>query len=333
MKKPPFEISRRQLLASTAAAAALPAASLFPAPALAQAYPSQDVHFICGFAAGSGADIIVRFFSEKLRHQFGRSIIVENRPGAIGNIATEYVARSKPDGHTIYVTGANSVAANMHLFKHPTVDAGKQLQIAATINNATMMIGVKADSPYKDARELVAAMKKKGDKVSWGYTNPTGKVLGAFFKEKAGINATEISYRTAADFFNDLGSGALDYVAIDNVAAVGAVRASRLRILGIGADKRMQSAPEMATLTEQGYPMDVRSWWAALVPSETPKPIVNQLNKWFSEVVASEEGKQFLASVASDPWVSTPEEGQAYFLKDIDNWAKYVKIANIEQQG
>ena len=242
-------------------------------------------------------------------------------------------ARSKPDGHTIYVTGANSVAANMSLFKNPTVDVAKALQIVATINNATMMLGVRADSPYKDAKELTAAMKKKGDKVSYGYTNPTGKVLGAFYKEKAGLNATEIGYRTAADFFNDLSSGALDYVMIDNVAAMANERAGRLKILGIGADKRMQSVPQLPTLTEQGYPMDVRSWWAALVPSATPRPVVDQLNKWFSEVVASDDCKKFLADVASDPWVSTPDEAQAYFIKDIANWAEYVKLAKLEQQG
>jgi len=332
--KPSFEISRRKLLQSTAAVAALPAASLLAAPALAQAYPTQDVHFICGFAAGSGADIIVRYFSEKMRPLFNRAVIVENRPGAIGNIATEYVARSKPDGHTIYVTGANSVAANMHLFKNPTVDAAKQLQIVATINNATMMLGVRADAPWKDAKELTAAMKKKGDKVSYGYTNPTGRVLGAFYKKAAGLDGTEIGYKTAADFFNDLGSGNLDYVMIDNVAAMANQRAGRLKILGVGASTRMQSVPDLPTLTEQGYPMDVRSWWAALVPAATPRPIVDQLNKWFSQVVASPETKKFLADVAaSDPWVSTPDEGQAYFIKDIERWREYVKLANIEPQG
>jgi tripartite-type tricarboxylate transporter receptor subunit TctC len=334
VKKPPFEISRRHLLQSAAAAAALPAASLLSTPALAQAYPTQDVRFICGFAAGSGADIIVRYFSEKMRALFNHPVIVENRPGAIGNIATEYVARSKPDGHTIYVTGANSVAANMHLFKHPTVDVAKQLQIVATINNATMMLGVRADSPYKDAKELTAAMKKKGDKVSYGYTNPTARVLGAFYKKTAGLAATEIGYKTAADYFNDLGSGNLDYVLIDNVAAMAYQRAGRIKLLGVGANTRMKSLPDLPTLTEQGYPMDVRSWWAALVPSATPRPIVDQLNKWFSQVVATEDTRKFLADVAaSDPWISTPDEGQAYFVKDIERWGEYVKLANIEPQG
>ena len=157
-----------------AAAAALVAVAV-PQPTLAQTYPTQDVHFICAFAAGSGADIIVRYFSEKMRPLMGRSIIVENRVGAIGNLATEYVARSKPDGHVIYVTGASGVAANMHIFKNPSVDVGNALQVAATINKATMMLGVRADAPWNSAPELAAAMKLKGDKASYAIANPPRK--------------------------------------------------------------------------------------------------------------------------------------------------------------
>src|SRR5215204_6482145 len=108
------------------------AAAIGPHAAWAQAYPSQDVHFVCGFAAGSGADIIVRYFAEKMRPVMGRTILVENKPGALGNLATEYVARSKPDGHTIYITGGSGLAGNMHILKNPSVDVAKSLQIAAT---------------------------------------------------------------------------------------------------------------------------------------------------------------------------------------------------------
>jgi tripartite-type tricarboxylate transporter receptor subunit TctC len=333
MKRPSFAISRRSFLKSSAAAAALPAAGAFPLPAYAQTYPAQDVHFICGFAAGSGADIIVRFFAEKLRPLMNRTIIVENRVGAIGNIATEYVARSKPDGYTIYLTGANSVAANMSLFKNPTVDPAKELQVAATIYNATMMLAARADAPYKDAKDLAAAMKKKGDKATWGYTNPTAKVLGSIYRDRAGISSVEVGYKTAADYFNDLASGGLDYVAIDNVAAMANQRAGRLKILGVGSDTRMKSTPDLPTLKEQGYDMDVRTWWAALVPTGTPRPIIDQLNGWFKQVLVTDEAVKFLANVASDPWISTPEEGQAYLVQDITRWREYVKLAKIEPQG
>ena len=316
-----------------AGAIALTALAAAPQAAQAQAYPSQDVQFICGFAAGSGADIIVRYFADKLRPLMNRTIVVQNKPGAIGNIATEFVARSKPDGHTIYVTGANSVAANMHLFKKPPVDAATALQIAATINNATMMVAVRADGPIKTVADLTAAMKEKGDRATYAYANPTSRVLGAMYKEKAGLKAVEVGYRTGADYLNELYSGKIDFAVVDNVQGMAQANAGRMRLLAVGADKRMQAAPDLPTMTELGYPMNIRSWWAALVPSGTPKPVVNQLNVWFSQVVATEETKKFLNGIASDPWIAKPEEAQAYFLQQIKDWAEYVRIANIEPQG
>ncbi len=315
-----------------AAAIVVTAASMVPSPVRAQTYPTQDVHFICGFAAGSGADIIVRFFADKMRPLIGRSIIVENKVGAIGNLATEYVARAKPDGYTIYVTGASGLAANMHIFKNPSVDVAKELQVAATINKATMMLGVRADAPFKTAPELTAAMKLKGDKASYAIANPTSKVLGALYKEKAGLQSVEVPYRTGADFLNDLYSGNIDYALPDNIQAMAQQRAGRMRILAVGSGTRMQSAPDLPTMTELGYPMDVRSWWAAL-PAATPRPVVDQLNAWFSQVVATEEARAFLAGIASDPWVSKPDEGQAYLREQIKDWGDYVRLAKIEPQG
>jgi tripartite-type tricarboxylate transporter receptor subunit TctC len=317
----------------TAGVMALVAGLTVPQQARAQAYPTQDVNFICGFAAGSGADIIVRYFSDKMRPLMNRTIVVQNKPGAIGNIATEYVARSKPDGHTIYITGGNGVAANMHLFKKPPVDAGKALQIVATINNATMMIAVRADGPVKSIADLTAALKEKGNKATYGYANPTSRVLGAMYKEKAGLQAVEVGYRTGADYLNELYSGKIDFAVVDNVQGMAQANAGRMLLLAVGADKRMQAAPDLPTMTELGYPMNIRSWWAALVPSGTPAPIVDQLNRWFSQVVASEETKTFLNGIASDPWVSKPEEAQAYFLQQIKDWGEWVRIANIEPQG
>src|SRR6187402_99678 len=121
-------------LRSFTAAAVFGFAAATSQTAVAQQFPSQDIHLICGFAAGSGADVIVRFIGDKLKALSGRSVIVENKPGALGNIATEYVAKSKPDGYTVYITGASALAANMHVLKNPSVDVGKALQIVGTIN-------------------------------------------------------------------------------------------------------------------------------------------------------------------------------------------------------
>jgi tripartite-type tricarboxylate transporter receptor subunit TctC len=323
----------RVLRLLSAAALALAAMAAAPHAARAQAYPAQDVQFICGFAAGSGADIIVRYFADKLRPLMNRTIVVQNKPGAIGNIATEFVARSKPDGHTIYVTGANSVAANMHLFRKPPVDAATAFQVAATINNATMMIAVRADGPVKSIADLTKAMREKGDKATYAYANPTSRVLGAMYKEKAGLKAVEVGYRTGADYLNELYSGKIDYAVVDNVQGMAQANAGRMLLLAVGADKRMQAAPDIPTMTELGYPMNIRSWWAALVPAGTPRPIVDQINAWFSQVVGTEETRKFLNGIASDPWIAKPDEAQAYLLQQIKDWAEYVRVANIEPQG
>ena len=310
------------------------AAALFGAGAAkAQQYPSQDIHFICGFAPGSGADIIVRFYAEKVRVLSGRNIIVENRVGAIGNIATEYVARSKPDGYTVYITGASALAASQNISKNPSVDVGKQLQIVGTINKQPVMIGVRADGPIKTMAELTALLKSKGDKASYATSNPTAKVVGAMYKQRAGLTAVDVSYRSSADYLNDLASGNIDYAIPDNVFAVAQARAGRMRILAVSTGQRMKAAPEYPSMTELGYPMDLQGWWAGLVPAGTPRPVVEQLGKWISEVTASEDGKAFLASIASDPWVTSPDEAQAFFLKQIEQWGEYVRIANIEKQG
>jgi len=326
-------LSRRRLLQGAAAAGLVPAAGLLPGGAMAQAYPSQDIHFICGFAAGSGADVIVRFFAEKVRTLSGRSVIVENKVGALGNIATEYVARSKPDGYTVYITGGSALAANQHVMKKPTVDVGKALQMVGTINKQPTMLAVKADSPYKTLAELTAAMKQKGDKASYGTANPSAKVLGAMYAQHAGLKAVEVAYRTAADYLNDLASGAVDFVVPDNVFGVTQEKAGRMRILAVGTGERMKSTPQYPTMKELGYPIDIRNWWGAFVPAATPRPVVDQLGKWISAVVASDEGRDFLAKFAADQWVSSPDEAQAYFLKAIDEWGEFVRIAKIEPQG
>ena len=282
----------RNVTGATALAVAL-AAGLFGARA--QDYPSQDIRFICGFPAGSGADVLVRYFGEKVRPFANRTIIVENKVGAAGNIAAVYTARSKPDGHTVYVHAASAIAANMHLFKAPPIDAAKDLQIAAGINKQPFMVMVPADSPYKTLAELTDAMKKKGDKASYAQSNTSGKVMGELYKRATGIQAVEVPYRTANDSLNDFASGRLDYGMMDPVFALSQARAGRLRMLAVSTAQRMQAVPDLPTMTEAGVPgVELLTWFAAMVPSATPRPIVDKINSWFNEVLATEETRKFL---------------------------------------
>ena len=309
------------------------AAAMAAVPAQAQEYPSQDIRFICGFPAGSGADVLVRYFGEKVRQAANRTIIVENKVGAAGNIAAVYTARSKPDGHTVYVHAASAIAANMHLFKAPPIDAGKDLQIVAGINKQPFMVVVAANSPYQTLAELTEAMKKKGDKASYAQSNTSGKVMGELYKRATGIQAVEVPYRTANDALNDFASGTIDYGTVDPVFALSQARAGRLRMLAVSTSHRMQAVPELPTMTEAGVPgVELLTWFAVMVPSATPRPIVNKLNKWFNDVLATEETKKFLNSFGGDPFITTPDDGQALFRQGIKDWEGFVKMAKIEPQ-
>jgi len=321
-------ITRHDFL-RTAGAFALTAAA--GGRAHAQDYPSQDIHLICGFPPGSGADIFVRYFGEKLRPVTGRNVIVENKVGAASNIATEYVARSKPDGYTLYPFAGTTVAATMHLYKNPPVDVGKALQVAATTSNLAFMLVVAADSPYKTVGELTAAMKKKGANASYAVAANPGVIMGALYKNAAGLEAVEVQYRSAPDSLSELASGKLDYGLHDPIFALAQARQNRLRILAVSTSDRLQALPDVPTMKESGIPMDLNLWWGVMLAAGTPRPIVDKINTWISGIVKTEETRKFLALSGADPMIRTPDEAQAMFLKAIKEWGEYVRIAKIPQ--
>jgi tripartite-type tricarboxylate transporter receptor subunit TctC len=316
------------------AATALVAAALAPASvgAYAQDYPSQDIRILCGFPAGSGADVLVRYFAEKVRQIANRTTIVENKVGAAGNIAAEYTVRAKPDGHTIYIHAGSAIAANMSLFKKPPFDAAKDLQIAATLNKQPFMVIVAAASPYRTLAELTEAMKQKGEKATYAQSNTSGKVMGELYKQASGVKAVDVPYRTANDSVNDFLSGALDYGTMDPVFALSQARAGRMRMLAVSTAQRMQAVPDIPTMTEAGVPgVELLTWFAVMVPAATPKPVVDKLNTWFNQVLGTDETRNFLNSFGGDPFVSTPEEGQALFTQQVKVWEGYIRAAQIPQ--
>jgi tripartite-type tricarboxylate transporter receptor subunit TctC len=299
----------------------------------AQQYPSRDIHLVCAFPPGGGADVLVRYFGEKLRHVANRTVIVDNKAGAMGNIATEYTARAKPDGYTIYVHAASAVAANMHLFKKPPVDVSKTILIAATINQQPFMQVVSAKSPYKTVGELTTAMKQKGTNASYATTAPNGTVMGEIYKARTGVQAVEISYKTGPDSLNELLSGKTDYGMLDPQFSLAQVREGRFRALAVSSGKRLEANPDIPTMMESGIPMDLTGWWAAMMPAGTPKPIITKVNQWFTQIVRTDETKKFMNSFGGDPFIISPEEGQALFEKTIKDWGEYVKLAKIEPKG
>ena len=300
----------------------------------AQPYPAQELHFISGFAAGNGADVFVRYFAEKIRPIANRTIVVENKSGMNGGIAIEYVAKSKPDGYTVFVHAGSGIAANMHFYKNPPVDVVKALRLAATINRQAFMLTVDAKSPYMNVPELTAAMKLKGDTASYATSSTTSKIMGEMYKQIAGISAIEVPYKNASDSFNDMMNGRIDFAPHDPVVALSQARQGRLRVLAIAAGQRLNNVPDIPTMAESGVPgMDLVGWWSVSVPAATPRPIVDQLNAWFNAVLSTEETKKFLNNFGSDPFLSTPDEAQAMLEREVGVWGNYVRVAKIEPQG
>ena len=196
-----------------------------------------------------------------------------------------------------------------------------------------MMIAVPRRWPGQDLSELTTAMKEKGDMASYASAI---RLRGCSVPCTGRKQVCERSrWPTAPAPTSSTSSTPAGSTLPSPITSKRRRRQVQdgTRLLAVGAGTRMQAAPDIPTLTEMGYPTDIRSWWGALVPAATPRPIVDQLNAWFTQVVGAQETKTFLNGIASDPWVSTPNEAQAYFLEQIKDWGEYVRVAKIEPQG
>jgi tripartite-type tricarboxylate transporter receptor subunit TctC len=328
-------LTRRRLIEGGAAVAASAALGL---PAFAQDanYPSREVHVIAAFPAGSGADVYTRYFAENMRPFLGNNavFVVENKVGASGNVAINHVARAKPDGYTVLIHAPSAIAANMSLFKEPGYDATKAFDVLGSVCRLPFTVTVSTNSPHKTLQDLIADIKKKGDKASYGTTAPTGQVAGALMKSILKLPIVEVPYRTAADSVNDLNSGNIDYMMYDPIFAMPKHRSGTARILAISSKERMTTAPDIPTMHESGVPgVDVLGWWGIAVPTGVPQPIKDKLAEAFRKMAEKPETKKWLADLGGDPWIASPAEAQARMLSDIKDWAGFVKVANLPPQG
>jgi tripartite-type tricarboxylate transporter receptor subunit TctC len=305
----------------------------FAAPAVAQEkYPSKELHFICAFPPGSGADIMVRFFADKISKKTGHVIVVENRPGGGGMLSLTVIARAAPDGHTILVGGGTATAINANLLRAPPIDIAKEIRAIATLNKIPFVLAVDGKSPYKSLAELTEALRKKGNKASYAYSTPFAKTIGESYKTLAKLQTVEVSYRNAAESLNDLASGAVDFAVYDPTMALPQQQQGRLRILAVSSPERFRSTGELPTFREQGIDIDMLGWWAVMVPAKTPDPIVQTINRWFNDALADADTAEFLIRSGADVFAMSPEQTSAYFQEDIKNWARLVEMARIEKQ-
>jgi len=299
-----------------------------------QEYPAREIRSLCNYAPGSGADIIVRFYSDRLSKLAGRPVIVENRVGANGMIASDALAKSRPDGYTILITPASAtIVSAPYMFKSLPFDSARDFAAVTTIASLSFVILVDAAGPIRSIGELVAHLKAKPTASFYGATSNTGVIAAELFKTAAGVKTTYVPYKQNVQALTDLLLGQLDFISFDATWALGQAKGGKLRILAATAARRSTAIPDVPTLTELGYGgNDVSPWWGVVVAAGTPKAIVDKLAGWFNQITASEDAKQFLAASAFDPFPGTPEQMQALMKSDAERWKRYVELAKIEPQ-
>jgi tripartite-type tricarboxylate transporter receptor subunit TctC len=314
--------------------ALLALAAAAPLAAAAQDYPTREIRSICNFSAGSGADIVVRYYSDRLARLAGKPVVVENKTGVQGNIATEYVARSKADGYTIMITPASStLAAARYLFKQLPFDPDKDFTPVTTLAKLSFAIAIDAKSPVRSIAELTGHLKKKPGHGSYATGSNTGQVTGELYKAMAGLSTTYVPYKQTMSALTDTISGEVDFMTYDVTFLVPQARAGRIRILAVTSAARLATLPDVPTMAESGFPgYDLTPWWGVVVPAGTPKQIVDKLSVWFNQITASEETRKFLENLATDPLPGDSESMAALIKTEIERWGRYVKLAKIEPQ-
>jgi tripartite-type tricarboxylate transporter receptor subunit TctC len=295
-------------------------------------YPDRPIHVTIGFAAGSGADILGRYFTHQIEELSKQAVIVDNKPGATGNIAMRSVAQAKPDGYNILFTANSGMAGGRYLFKELPFDTLKDFVPVASFAQITFVLVVSPKSPLNSVAELTAQLKEKKDNI-FGYTNPTGLLSSEYYKQLAGVPAKAVAYKTTADAMRDIIDGTLDFMVMDGTFAAGQIRQGQLKALAVTTAQRSPTFPQTPTMREAGIAnFAFAPWWACYVPKGTPQPIIDKLGAWFQRIGAMPETATFLETIATIPQHDTGPEADARLRAELPTWEMLVKAAGIEPQ-
>jgi tripartite-type tricarboxylate transporter receptor subunit TctC len=302
-------------------------------PALAQEYPVREIRSICNFAAGSGADIVVRYYSDKLSRLAGKPVIVDNKPGAQGLLATDFTAKARPDGYTLMITpGSSTLTSAPHMFKKLPFDPVKDFAPVTTLLTLSFTVTVDAASPHRTMADFVAALKAKPGNGFYATQSNSGQIAAELLKANTGLQTGYVPFKVTGDALTNLLNGNVDWMSVDSTWAA-QLHGSKVRILAVTSAKRNASLPDVPSLQELGYgDIDVTPWWGVVVPAGTPQPIVRQLATWFNQISADPDTAVFLKRQAASAFPGTPETMAALITSDMDRWGRYVRAAKIEPQ-
>jgi tripartite-type tricarboxylate transporter receptor subunit TctC len=320
-------LNRRQFAATAALAA-----TGWTGFARAQAWPERPIRFVVPYTPGGGTDTVTRHLADALGRDTHWTFVIDNKPGANGNIGMDQVAKATPDGYTIAMGQTSNLAINPVAMAHLPFDVAKDFVPVALVAEVPTLLVVRTDASFKSLADLVKAAKAKpnGLNLALAGTGTVGHLAGVMLAGKAGFKATDVPYKGAAPALTDLLGGQTDYMFATPQAVNGMLQAGKLRALAVTSTQRVAALPQVPTVAEQGYPGFVAVDWKAVVaPAATPADVVQRLNAAVGKALAQPALIARLADEGSTPMHGNPQQAAAFVRAEQAKWGALVRQANI----
>ena len=290
-------------------------------------YPSRPVTVVVPQAAGGANDAIARVVAQKLSEQTGQQFVVENRPGAGGNIGTAYAAKAKPDGYTLMLTTNSAHVINPSLYKSTGFDAVKDFEPVAGVATAGYVLVAHPSFPAKNVGELVTLAKQQPAKITIASAgNGTlNHLIGEMLGKATGIDLVHVPYKGAAAAVTDLVAGQVQVSVQSLPSSISFIRSGKLKVLGVVNEKRVAALPDVPTIGETVKGFGSTPWYALFAPAGTPKAVIQQLHAEVNKALDAKDVQEKLAGVGTEPYKANPEQLAAVVREDLPRWAKIVK--------
>jgi tripartite-type tricarboxylate transporter receptor subunit TctC len=300
----------------------------------AQDYPTRPIRMVIAFPAGGPTDFVGRVIGEKLKTLLGQSIVIDNRPGANGAIGADYVAKSEPDGYTLFFTTVGAVAITPSLRSNLGYDPLRDFApIMRVVQNTTILV-VKPDMPVNSAKDLAALAKAKPETISIASTGigSMPHLALELYQSSAGVKFLHVPYRGAAPALSDLLGGQVQGFFADAPVLMSQIHAGSIKPIGAASSKRTPVLPDVPTLAEQGFPdTDAGNWYGLLAPARTPAAIIAKLNGAVTAALNDPEVRQKLIQSGAEPAPSTPEEFGQLLKSEIERWGRVIREKGIKE--
>jgi tripartite-type tricarboxylate transporter receptor subunit TctC len=296
--------------------------------AQAQSWPNKPIRLVVPFSAGGNTDIVARLFAQELSKTLGQPVVVENKPGASGNIGADAVAKSPPDGYTLVMGTVGTHAINASLYKKMPYDAIKDFAPVTLLASVPNVLVVPVSLPVKSVKELVAYGKANPGKLSFASSGVGTSIhlSGEMFRTTTGIDMTHIAYKGSAPAVTDLIAAQVQLMFDNLPTSLQYVKAGKLRALAVTTAKRIEALPDVPTMIESGFPgFETGSWFGVFAPAATPKDIIARLNTELLKIAQTPEMQQKLLQSGAEPVGKGSEEFTAYVRSETTKWAKVVK--------